>query len=171
MRACKYREVIFRHWKIDARGNLHCTLDPTFFAPVRTTGRKKKYLQVQLMLHGRLRWYYIHRLMAFSWLPKPKSRRLRIVDHRNGNSLDNAIENLRWVTSQGNNLNRPCYGLVREDGLFYPKVAGHIHYKFGTDDEGTAIMFRKTLVECYVNYTIRNPDSRSYPHEYIGNYK
>ena len=171
MKTCKYRDVEFKHWKIDGRGNLHCTLDPMYSAPVRITGTKKKYQQVQLMLHGRLQWYYVHRLMAFSWLPKPRSARMRIVDHRNGNSLDNEIQNLRWITSQGNNLNRECYGLVQEGQVFYPKVAGNVHYKFGTTDEATAIMLRKNLVECYVNFTIRNPDSRTYPHEYICKYK
>ena len=170
MKPLKYRGFVLSWWKIDARGNLYCTADPTYEAPTRVTGTRKKYRQVQLLVHGRLQWLYVHRLMAFSWLPKPKSPLLRIVDHRNGDSLNNKIENLRWITTQGNNLNRSCYGLVMEDGIFYPKVAGHIHYKFGAD-EATALMLRKILVEYYVNFTIRNPDSRSYPHENISNYK
>ena len=170
MKPLKYRNALVRMWEIDARGNVFCTLDPTYEAPTRIRGTRKKYAQVQLILHGRLQWLYVHRLMAFSWLPTPKSPRLRIVDHRNGDSLCNEIQNLRWITTQGNNLNRPCYGLVKEGGIFYPKVAGHIHYKYGAD-EATALMLRKILVGYYVNFTIRNPDSRSYPHENIGNYK
>ena len=44
--------------------------------------------------------YYVHRLMAIAFIPNPENK--RIVDHINGNKLDNRIENFRWVTHKEN---------------------------------------------------------------------
>lgn len=171
MKQLRYHNRLFTHWVIDGEGEVSCTLDPTFAAAVRTVGKRKKYRQVQIMNYGRLQWYYTHRLMGFSWLPRPKNKKLRIVDHKNGNSLDNRVENLRWITERGNNLNRACYGLVKHGNLFVPKIASFEHRRYASTDEATALMLRKTLVDCYVKFTIKYPDSGDYPHEKITNYK
>tara|TARA_R110000796_G_scaffold12445_3_gene41134 strand:- start:165 stop:620 length:456 start_codon:yes stop_codon:yes gene_type:complete len=48
--------------------------------------------------------YLIHRLIAQHYIPNPENK--REVDHINRNSLDNTIENLRWVSRSENNQNR-----------------------------------------------------------------
>ena len=154
-----------RHWEVDATGNFFCTLDPDYTAPLRMQGKKHKYAMVQLMQGGTLRWFYVHRIMAFSWLGEQPHLLRRIVDHRNKVSTDNSIENLRWVTSTANNINKTCYGLVQENGKYIPRIAGFVHRRYATVDEALALAIREMLVESYVRFNCRFPDSgNEFPH-------
>jgi hypothetical protein len=62
--------------------------------------------------HGYLRvkidnkYEYKHRLVALQWLENDDPINKIFVDHRNGNTFDFRLENLRWVTAKENNNNR-----------------------------------------------------------------
>lgn len=49
-------------------------------------------------------YFYIHRLVAQTFLPNPKNK--PCVDHIDGNPSNNVVENLRWVTTK-ENCNNP----------------------------------------------------------------
>ena len=48
--------------------------------------------------------YLIHRLIALHFIDNPNNYPL--VDHYDGDKQNNRLENLRWVTSQQNSMNR-----------------------------------------------------------------
>ncbi len=62
------------------------------------------YVYVNLFSKEKRENKRLHRLMAELFIPNPNN--LPLVDHINGNKVDNRIENLRWCSAQTNRANR-----------------------------------------------------------------
>lgn len=58
------------------------------------------YLRVRLSRDGKSALYYIHRLVAETYIPNPEKKPM--VNHIDGNKANNRKENLEWVTGQEN---------------------------------------------------------------------
>lgn len=64
-----------------------------------------RYLRVTLRnSEGKQIHHYIHRLLALHFIANPDN--LPCIDHIDGNSLNNNLQNLHWVTHQQNDHNR-----------------------------------------------------------------
>lgn len=59
------------------------------------------YRNVRLCRRGRTKNHLVHRLVARTFLPTPHPRRI-IVNHMDGDRLNNNYKNLEWVTSSEN---------------------------------------------------------------------
>lgn len=55
------------------------------------------YYVVGLTKNKRVRNVFVHRLIAKAFIPNPENKPQ--VNHKDGNKLNNALENLEWVTS------------------------------------------------------------------------
>lgn len=56
------------------------------------------YLRVQLSKNGKVKWAFIHRLVAEAFLEKSGS----IINHKNEIKIDNRADNLEWCTASYN---------------------------------------------------------------------
>mgnify|MGYP001581314356 CR=1 FL=1 len=65
------------------------------------------YKQIQLFINGKRKQPYIHRLIAKVYIPNPENK--PVIDHINRDRKDNRIENLRWVSTSENGMNRSCF--------------------------------------------------------------
>lgn len=77
-----------------------------------TFGSKQKsgYMFVSI----RSKYYYVHRLVAQTFLPNPENK--PEIDHINRDKSDNRIENIRWSTRSENSRNRAIVDMVSVDG-------------------------------------------------------
>ncbi len=60
----------------------------------------KGYLRVHLSVNGRIKDYYIHRLVADAFIHNPEN--LPEVNHKDGDKGNNHIDNLEWCTRSEN---------------------------------------------------------------------
>lgn len=67
------------------------------------------YLRVKLSGNGKNGLYYIHRLVAQTFVPNPDGKPM--VNHIDGNKTNNRAENLEWVTNWENRLHAFEHGL------------------------------------------------------------
>lgn len=77
---------------------------------------------------------YVHRLIAMTNIPNPNN--LPCVNHKNGNKLDNNVDNLEWCDKATNNFHAYREGLRKngrgggkntpvrciEDGIIFPSI-------------------------------------------------
>ncbi len=66
------------------------------------------YRTINLYNNGACKQFLLHRLIAIHYIENPLKK--PCVDHKNGKSLDNSINNLRWLTKSENNANRKTNG-------------------------------------------------------------
>lgn len=67
------------------------------------------YLQVSLSKNNKKTTFKIHRLIAIYFIDNPNN--YKIINHVDGNKLNNSIENLEWCTSKHNNEHAYKLGL------------------------------------------------------------
>lgn len=60
------------------------------------------YLRVELKHNGKRERWFVHRLVALHFIENPQPERYTVVNHIDGNHLNNKSENLEWTNQYGN---------------------------------------------------------------------
>lgn len=88
----------FERYEIRENGDVYDTLRGRCICEwVDSLGYKQCYLRDNT---GKKHSKRIHRLLALAFIPNPDS--LPQVNHLDGNSLNNSLDNLEWTTNSGN---------------------------------------------------------------------
>jgi len=80
------------------------------------------YYRVTFAKNGKKVQKYLHRLLAEYFIPNPLN--LPHVNHKDGNKLNCALDNLEWVTAQENTIHAYKHGLINH-------VCGKNHPNYG----------------------------------------
>ena len=81
------------------------------------------YLRVGLYKDKKIKSIYIHRLVATAFIPKIKDK--NIINHKDGNKLNNNVQNLEWCNYSENNQHAYKYKLKIAKPLFGDKSPHH----------------------------------------------
>lgn len=90
-------------YQISDQGEIKRLLKDGTEKPVKGYGGGK-YFTVSLCVSNNKKTYYVHRLVAETFLDKPTIDEPLEVNHKDGNKHNNRVENLEWVTLRGNQL-------------------------------------------------------------------
>lgn len=69
-------------------------------AKIYKFGEKKDYAHVRIRKDGKWSFIGVHRLVAIAFIPNPENKPL--VNHKDGDTLWNCVNNLEWVTHSEN---------------------------------------------------------------------
>jgi len=70
---------------------------------------EKGYSQVRLYVEGKYTWRTVHRWVAEAFIPNQENKPQ--VNHKDGNKLNNHVDNLEWVTAKENTQHAWTSGL------------------------------------------------------------
>ena len=100
---------------------------------------KNGYMQIGLTKHNVRKMTYVHRLIAETFIENPDNKSQ--INHKDGDKLNNSVENLEWVTASENlkhsyeNLNRTI------NSGKHRKIKGY-------DEDGELIFMCPSLEKC-----------------------
>lgn len=78
-----------------------CVIDVVMKQHVIISNGGNEYLAVWLRKAGQRRKFFVHRLVAITFLPNPEQK--EVVNHRDSDTKHNAVLNLEWATYSENN--------------------------------------------------------------------
>lgn len=91
-----YREVENAGYKVGSRG----TILSKSGKPMKPCKAGTGHYQVNCMIDGKVKKYYVHRLVASKFVANPYG--LPRVNHKDGNTANNKATNLEWVDARQN---------------------------------------------------------------------
>lgn len=96
------------------------------------------YMQVALSVNKKHACFKVHRLVAKAFIPNPENKPQ--VNHKDGNKLNNNVNNLEWVTCSENHshayntgLRKPHFGKYHQNSKLVLNTQTGIFYESATD--------------------------------------
>jgi hypothetical protein len=146
-------------YKINKNGDIYSIKNKK----IRKPKLHKGYYYISLSKNGKEKTCGIHRLIGIHFIPNDDINK-KCVDHINGDSTNNNIENLRWVRKIDNDRNHKIndiYERIRKDT---GKIYYQAHYSIYINDERKSYTKKnqnRNVVEEWVEEM-----KKEYPNEY-----
>lgn len=80
---------------------------------------KDKYTKYTLCKNGKVKTFFLHRLLGLTFIPNPNNK--PCIDHIDRNRQNNNLDNLRWATIQENALNHRVKGKIKQRFIIYSR--------------------------------------------------
>lgn len=113
------------HYEVSSLGNIRNSENKNILT--NFDKNRTGYLRVYLYSEGKKKRYFLHRLVAETFIPNPENKPQ--VNHKDGNKQNNELSNLEWVTCS-------------ENGLHYYRVLLNTNYKKVVEKEKGYVKFQ-----------------------------
>ena len=104
---------LWHGYPVTPDGTVYGKVTPGKALRPQTTARG--YLRLLVSIDGRICNYYVHRIVAETFIPNPEGKPQ--VNHINGDKRDNRVENLEWCSRIENMQHARATGLYRSAAL------------------------------------------------------
>ena len=127
------------------------------------TVKRNEYRSVQLTIEGKAKSIMVHRLVAQTYLPNPNN--LPIVHHKDGDKMNNCVDNLEWTTYQENSLEKFHQSqsgrrMISTEGKEWKQIVG-VPFPYEISENGMVrgsaggTLMKGSLRNGYVRYNLR----------------
>ena len=87
-------------YEINEAGNIRSLHPRNYHKHIEPRIDRGGYYTVRLSKDGQTVTRFVHRLLAAAYIANPENKKL--INHKNGNKLDNSLDNLEWCTPSEN---------------------------------------------------------------------
>lgn len=109
---CFDGKIVDSHYTVSDKGEVINTKRGNVLTPhVNSNGYKSVILSIKNIKYK----FYLHRLIATYFIEK-EDETFDVVNHINGNKLDNSLDNLEWTSQKGNSIHAWKTGLIDNKG-------------------------------------------------------
>lgn len=152
----KSLERIVTYTRRERNGRVHEVNQHVKETFVKLGRRKDGYADVPLSKNGVTTLHCVHRLLAEAWIPNPNN--YNYVNHKDLDKTNNSLDNLEWISCQGNVIHAvTCYSnpqaipiYCKETDLVYASI-GQCERELGLSS-GTVTKILRNLVSS--SYTL-----------------
>lgn len=114
-------EYLGASYKIDNEGNIYNKKNKIIKQRISNSG----YKCVVIIINGKRKGKFVHRALAFAFIDKIEGK--EFVNHKDGNKLNNNLDNLEWCTRSENIYHMYNNGLKTYKPLHYKGKFGAEH--------------------------------------------
>lgn len=86
---------------INSKGEVYSLKNNSKGKRLKSHYDKNEYERIGLCENGKQKQYFVHRLLAETFIPNPNNK--PFINHKDENKQNNSIKNLEWCTSKENN--------------------------------------------------------------------